>query len=131
MILRDWRDADSRLLRSCYEREQRSWQIDLGWDTTWTWATVEHARVSLGLPGLLALDDDGTVQGWAFSMKDGATLHIGGLVASSQPATTALLWKASVGGSVANGPMTYSIGGRQYIAFTAGSSLFAYALRQN
>ena len=45
--------------------------------------------------------------------------------------TGALLWKANVGGSVANGPMTYSIGGRQYIAFTAGSSLFTYALRQN
>jgi hypothetical protein len=35
-----------------------------------------------------------------------------------------------VGGSVSNGPMTYSIGGRQYVAFKAGSSLFVYALRQ-
>ena len=29
-----------------------------------------------------------------------------------------------------NGPMTYAIGGRQYVAFAAGSSLFVYALRQ-
>jgi alcohol dehydrogenase (cytochrome c) len=42
----------------------------------------------------------------------------------------ALLWKANVGGSVSNGPMTYMLGGRQYVAFAAGSSLFVYALRQ-
>ena len=42
----------------------------------------------------------------------------------------ALLWKANVGGSVSNGPMTYSVGGRQYVAVAAGSSLFVYALRQ-
>ena len=44
--------------------------------------------------------------------------------------TGALLWKANVGGSVSNGPMTYMVGGRQYVAFAAGSSLFVYALRQ-
>ena len=100
MILRDWRGADPALLRSCYEREQHSWQDDLGWDTTWTWATVEQARVSWGLPGLLAFDDAGTLQGWAFSMKEGAALHIGGLVASSPAVTTALLDRL-VGGSAA------------------------------
>jgi alcohol dehydrogenase (cytochrome c) len=42
----------------------------------------------------------------------------------------ALLWKANVGGQVSNGPMTYSIGGRQHVAFAAGSSLFVYALRR-
>jgi alcohol dehydrogenase (cytochrome c) len=42
----------------------------------------------------------------------------------------ALLWKASVGGQVSAGPMTYSVSGKQYVAITAGSSLFAYALRQ-
>ena len=91
MILRDWREADPRLLRACYEREQRSWQEDLGWDTTWTWATVEQARVTWGLPGLVALADDASIQGWAFAMREAATLHIGGLVASSRLVTTALL----------------------------------------
>jgi alcohol dehydrogenase (cytochrome c) len=42
----------------------------------------------------------------------------------------ALLWKASVGGSVSAGPMTYSVGGRQHVAIAAGSGLFVYALRQ-
>ena len=42
----------------------------------------------------------------------------------------ALLWKAAVGGAVASGPMTYSVGGRQYVAVAAGNSLFTFALRQ-
>ena len=44
--------------------------------------------------------------------------------------TGALLWKFIVGGQVQSGPMTYAIGGRQYVAVAAGSSLFAFALRQ-
>jgi ribosomal protein S18 acetylase RimI-like enzyme len=91
MILRDWREADARLMESCYARERRSWQEDLGWDTTWTWSTVEQARVTWGLPGLLACDDDGRLLGWAFSMPEGGALHIGGLVASSAPVTAALV----------------------------------------
>jgi alcohol dehydrogenase (cytochrome c) len=42
----------------------------------------------------------------------------------------ALLWKASVGGPVSGGPMTYSVRGRQHVAIAAGSGLFVYALRQ-
>jgi alcohol dehydrogenase (cytochrome c) len=42
----------------------------------------------------------------------------------------ALLWKFTVGGAVVSGPMTYSVGGRQYVAVAAGSSLFAFALKQ-
>jgi alcohol dehydrogenase (cytochrome c) len=41
-----------------------------------------------------------------------------------------LLWKVNVGAGVASGPISYSVGGRQYIAVTAGSSLFTYALRK-
>ena len=44
--------------------------------------------------------------------------------------TGELLWKASVGGQVNAGPMSYSVGGRQYVTIAAGSSLFAYALPQ-
>jgi alcohol dehydrogenase (cytochrome c) len=43
--------------------------------------------------------------------------------------TGALLWKFTLGGQVVSGPMTYSVGGRQYVAVTAGSSLFAFALK--
>ena len=41
-----------------------------------------------------------------------------------------LLWKASLGGQVNSGPMSYSVNGRQYIAVNAGSAMFVYALRQ-
>jgi alcohol dehydrogenase (cytochrome c) len=41
-----------------------------------------------------------------------------------------LLWKAVVGGRVQSGPMTYAVHGRQYVAVSAGNSLFSYALRQ-
>ena len=43
--------------------------------------------------------------------------------------TGALLWKASLGGAVASGPIAYSVGGKQYMAVSAGHSLFAFALR--
>jgi ribosomal protein S18 acetylase RimI-like enzyme len=103
MILRDWREADARLLRAGYEREQRSWQDDLAWDTSWTWATVEQARVTWGLPGLVALAADGTLQGWAFAMREGTTFHIGGLVASSRPVTSALLDRLLADAAAAEG----------------------------
>jgi alcohol dehydrogenase (cytochrome c) len=41
-----------------------------------------------------------------------------------------LLWKVAVGGQVSSGPMSYSVNGRQYIAISAGNSLFVYGLSQ-
>ncbi len=43
--------------------------------------------------------------------------------------TGALLWRTSVGASVRSGPMTYAVGGRQYVSVAAGSALFSYTLR--
>ena len=40
-----------------------------------------------------------------------------------------LLWRASLGGQIVNGPMTYEVDGRQYVAVIAGSSLSTFALR--
>jgi alcohol dehydrogenase (cytochrome c) len=40
-----------------------------------------------------------------------------------------LLWKAGVGGQVSAGPMSYSVNGKQYVAISAGNSLFVYGLR--
>jgi len=39
-----------------------------------------------------------------------------------------LLWRASVGGQINSGAMSYSAGGRQYVAIAAGSALFAFTL---
>src|SRR5688572_33334752 len=41
----------------------------------------------------------------------------------------ALLWKAALGGQVNAGPMSYAVGGKQFITIAAGNALFAYGLR--
>jgi alcohol dehydrogenase (cytochrome c) len=40
-----------------------------------------------------------------------------------------LLWKANGGAEIAMGPMTYMVNGKQYVVFSAGSSLFSFALK--
>jgi alcohol dehydrogenase (cytochrome c) len=40
-----------------------------------------------------------------------------------------LLWKTSLGGPLQNGPITYSVNGKQYMAAAAGNSLFVFGLR--
>ncbi|MDT8399203.1 MAG: PQQ-dependent dehydrogenase, methanol/ethanol family [Pseudomonadales bacterium] len=39
-----------------------------------------------------------------------------------------MLWKQSLGGQVASGPISYEINGRQYIAVSAGAGLFVFGL---
>jgi alcohol dehydrogenase (cytochrome c) len=39
------------------------------------------------------------------------------------------LWKASLGGQIVNGPMTYAVDGKQYVAVISGHSLITFALR--
>ena len=39
------------------------------------------------------------------------------------------LWRASLGGQMAAGPMTYRVDGKQYVAVASGTSLFIFALR--
>ena len=42
--------------------------------------------------------------------------------------TGELLWKVSLGGTVASGPMTYAVDGRQYVAVSADSALYVFGL---
>ena len=90
MIVRDWREADASLLRACYDNEHRSWLADLAWDTGWTWTTIEQARTTWGLPGFVAAGSTGA-DGWTFYVRDGRTIHVGGLVAANSLVTDALL----------------------------------------
>jgi len=39
------------------------------------------------------------------------------------------LWKTNLGGAIMNGPITYAIGGRQYVATIAGHAIVAFGLR--
>jgi len=41
-----------------------------------------------------------------------------------------LLWKASLGGQIANGPMTYAVDGVQFVAVAAGNALSVFGLRE-
>jgi alcohol dehydrogenase (cytochrome c) len=41
-----------------------------------------------------------------------------------------LLWKASLGGYIAAGPVSYSVDGRQYVAVAAGHGMFVFGLRE-
>ena len=38
------------------------------------------------------------------------------------------LWKVGLGGTVANGPITYSVDGHQYVAVAAQGALYAFGL---
>ena len=41
-----------------------------------------------------------------------------------------LLWKATLGGMIANGPISYAVDGEQFVAVAAGNGLFVFALRE-
>jgi outer membrane protein assembly factor BamB len=41
-----------------------------------------------------------------------------------------LLWRTTVGGQVAAAPITYEVDGKQYVAMSAGHSLFVFGLRE-
>ena len=40
-----------------------------------------------------------------------------------------LLWKASLGSQIINGPVTYAVDGKQYVAVISGHVLSTFALR--
>ena len=93
--------------------------------------------------GIVVLDPNTGERKWEFKMSDVTDAGIlttasdllfsggrEGYFYALDARSGALLWKAAVGGAVASGPMTYSAGGRQYVAVAAGNSLFTFALRQ-
>ncbi len=43
--------------------------------------------------------------------------------------TGELLWKATLGGDIISGPITYEVDGKQYISVCAGRALFVFGLR--
>ena len=102
---------------------------------TWTEA-VGHGAV-------LALDALTGQQQWKFEMTDVISSGIlttasellftgarSGYFQALDARTGLLLWKASLGGQIANGPMSYEVEGRQYVAVIAGNSLSTFALRE-
>ena len=101
---------------------------------TWTEAAGQGAVVALD-----ALTGE---QKWKFDMTDVISSGIlttasnvlftgarSGYFQALDARTGELLWRASLGGQIANGPMTYEVAGKQYVAIIAGHSLSTFALR--
>jgi alcohol dehydrogenase (cytochrome c) len=89
-----------------------------------------------------ALDPQSGEKKWEFKMNDVTSSGIlttasdllftggrEGLFQALDARTGKLLWKTNAGGDIAMGPMTYQVNGKQYVAFSASSSLFVYALK--
>ena len=118
-------------------------------------ASANTQQTAMGQTNLVPFFNDGTEpfgvvraydpqtldQVWEFKMSDitwGGTLATAGDVVFSggregyflalDAKTGKLLWRASVGGQVNAGAMSYSVNGKQYVAIAAGNALFAYAL---
>jgi alcohol dehydrogenase (cytochrome c) len=104
---------------------------------------INRRRAEDGHGAIQAIDPQTGAKKWEYAMADvidagvlstaSDLLFSGGregYVFALDARSGALLWKASVGGQVSNGPMTYAVGGRQYVAMAAGNGLFVYALRQ-
>jgi ribosomal protein S18 acetylase RimI-like enzyme len=89
--IRDWRYADTPDLEPLYEAERRQWLTDLGWDTSDAWAEIEGARAAGRLPGLLAVDERGSICGWTYFLIDDRVAQVGSLVGESAQATRALI----------------------------------------
>ena len=94
-----------------------------------------------GHGAILALDALTGEQKWKFELTDVITSGI--LSTASDLLFTGLrsgyfqaldatngerLWRASLGGQMVNGPMTYQVDGKQYVAVIAGHSLSTFAL---
>jgi alcohol dehydrogenase (cytochrome c) len=99
-----------------------------------------HEGAARGI--VMAIDPNTGNKKWTFDMHDVTTsgvlttasdlLFVGGREGYFQALdarTGGLIWKASVGGEIAAAPMSYSVGGKQYVAVAAGHSLFTFALR--
>jgi alcohol dehydrogenase (cytochrome c) len=102
-----------------------------------------NRRVEGGHGAVLALDPRTGETRWQFDMTDvtdsGVLTTATDLVFSGSregdffaldARSGALLWRTSLGGTVQSGPMSYAVGGRQYVAVSAGHALFAFALEQ-
>jgi outer membrane protein assembly factor BamB len=91
---------------------------------------------------VIALDPATGEQKWKFPMTDVTdsgvlttatdVLFAGGREGYFQALdarTGTLLWKASLGAQIINGPMTYAVDGKQYVATVSGLSLCVFGLR--
>jgi len=105
--------------------------------------TPNFRKEDEGYGAVRALDPQSGERKWEFKMTDVTEAGIlttasdllfsggrEGYFYALDARSGALLWKTSLGAAVISGPMTYSVGGKQYVAVNAGNCLFTFALRQ-
>jgi ribosomal protein S18 acetylase RimI-like enzyme len=79
MRLEDWREWPPERLTPLFAQQETRWRNELSWDAHNLFELIERSRESGQLPGLVALDDDGGVVGWAYASVQDGLLFIGAL----------------------------------------------------
>lgn len=105
---------------------------------------INRRRESDGYGAVRAVDPNTGERKWEFKMADvtdsgilttaSNLLFVGGREGyffALDASNGSMLWKANTGGQVSSGPMTYAVGGKQYVAVASGNSLYVYALRDS
>ena len=95
-----------------------------------------------GTGAVIAIDPRTGEHRWKFEMTDVTTSGIlttatdvlftggrEGYFYALDAGTGEVLWRTSLGGEIANGPISYGVDGRQYVAVAAGNGLFVFGLR--
>jgi alcohol dehydrogenase (cytochrome c) len=100
-----------------YNNESETYGVVRGYDPQTLEPKWEHRMTDITWGGVLATASDLVFSGG----REGYFLALDGRSGS-------LLWRASVGGQVNAGPMSFAVNGKQYVAVAAGNALFAYAL---
>ena len=102
---------------------------------------INNWTESAGNGAVIAIDPRTGQQQWTFEMTDVTSSGIlttatdllftggrEGYFHALNARTGDLLWKQTLGGMIANGPMSYMVDGTQFVAVAAGHSLFVFAL---
>jgi len=103
---------------------------------------VNNWTAEAGSGAVMAIDPRTGEEKWKFEMTDVTTSGIlttasdllfsggrEGYFKALDATNGELLWKATLGGMIANGPISYAIDGQQYVAVAAGNGLFVFGLR--
>ena len=92
------------------------WQYKLNWGNSLH--TFEGWQTQAGASGILTTAGNILVTGG----REGNFVVL-------NAKTGALLWKSELGGPMLMAPITYAVGGKQYVAINAGNCLFVFGLR--
>jgi ribosomal protein S18 acetylase RimI-like enzyme len=93
MTCQDWRDAPAAEVDTLYAAERRRWIDELKWDAAASFAIVEQGRRQGAVPGWIARNAAGAIEGWTYYVLHDGALQIGGVTAS-RPAVARLLLDA-------------------------------------